>query len=79
MKNTSDLSFDSSEVSFDSSEEIFLASVENSHFPVSYREILRESRRRDNEFEQNKGRPSRHFEGLPLFVVGGTTVSERSP
>ena len=45
MKNSSDLSFDSSEVSFDSSEEIFLASVENSHFPASYREILREIRR----------------------------------
>ena len=45
MKNTSDLSFDSSEVSFDSSEvsvdsseEIFLASVENFHFPPSYSE-----------------------------------------
>ena len=45
MKNSSEVSFDSSEVSFDSSEEIFLASVMDFHFPPSYREILRESRR----------------------------------
>ena len=36
MANSSEVSFDSSEVSFDSSEVLFLPSVENFHFPVSY-------------------------------------------
>ena len=34
--DSSEVSFDSSEVSFDSSEVLFLPSVENFHFPVSY-------------------------------------------